>query len=428
MAEQKQTYSRRSFVKTGALATAGVTAFNILKSTEARAAEPIKVGLIGCGGRGKQAMGNCLHAAEGVQIVAFADLFPDKIQGAKDELAKFDQKVADDHCFLGFDAYKQVLKTDINYVILATPPVFRPPILTAAIEAKKHVFMEKPAAVDPPGIRAIIAAGEKAKELGLSIVAGTQRRHQKCYVETIKRIHEGAIGEIVAARAYWCGGAIGFGKQRPGMSDMEWQIRSWYHFLWLSGDHIVEQHVHNLDVINWSMKAHPVKAYGCGGRAWQIKGNIWDHHAVDFEYANGAHLMSLCRQIQTPKDNVSEFVVGTKGSSNCKDWIKAQEEWKFTSEYVDPYIQEHTDLIESIRNGKPVNEARNVAESTMTAILGRMAEYTGKEMTWDEAFNSNETVGLKEYKLGPVELAPVAIPGGKAAKGDEGWNPDPDSK
>jgi len=407
------------------MATATVTAFNVLRSPEARAAAPIRVGVIGCGGRGRGAAMDAMKADKDVKIVALTDLFEDRIQATRKELAeKMDMTVDPGMCFTGWDGYKKVLATDVDYVILATPPVFRAMTLTAAVEAKKHVFMEKPAAVDAPGIREVMRAGQRAKSLGLSIVAGTQRRHENKYRETIRRIHEGAIGEIVAARAYWCGGPIGFYERKPEWTDMEYQMRSWYHFLWLSGDHIVEQHVHNLDVINWVMRTHPVKAFGHGGRAWQKQGNIWDHHTVDFEYENGVHLTSMCRQIANCADNVSEFVVGTKGSSNCAGWIggRGAKEWKFEGESPLGYVPEHAHLIESIRKGEPINEAQNVAESTMTAIMGRMAEYSGQVMTWDVALKSEEKLGLEKYELGPVELAPVAIPGGKEYAG-EGWLP-----
>ncbi|MEW6236532.1 MAG: Gfo/Idh/MocA family oxidoreductase [Candidatus Omnitrophota bacterium] len=424
MIEEKN-ISRRRFMKRGATAAAAVASFNVLPSKDARAVEPITVGLIGCGGRGKSAIKECLGSADEVKIAAVADLFPDNLAKAKEILEEMDSKVPDDRCFTGWDAYKKVMETDVTYVIIDVPPVFRAEMLEAAINAKKHVFMEKPASVDAQGIRRIIAAGEKAKELGLSIAAGTQRRHQGDYIETIKRLHDGAIGEIMAAQAYWCGGPIGFRERQPSWSDVEFQIRNWYHFLWLSGDHIVEQHVHNLDVINWIMGTHPIKAYGCGGCAWQKRGNIWDHHAIDFEYPNGVHMTSLCGQTPRPEGQswVKESVQGTKGVSNCANWIKGLSEWKYEGHHQNAYIQEHTDLIASIRSGKPINEARNVAESTMTAIMGRMAEYQNKEMTWEEAINSNENLIIQPLELGPNEPTPVAIPGGKEYTGKEGWNP-----
>ncbi|MBI1389804.1 MAG: gfo/Idh/MocA family oxidoreductase [bacterium] len=435
MSKDSTSVTRRDFVKSGALSAATVTAFSVLRSPEARAAAPIRVGVIGLGGRGKGAMEDSIRSYEGTKIVALADLFPRKIGQAKERLAKFDQKVADDHCLSGWDAYKQLLKLDdIDYVILATPPVFRPLMLEAVIEAGKHCFMEKPAAVDAPGIRKIIAAGEKAKEKGLNIVAGTQRRHQAEYVETIKRIHDGAIGDLTALYVYWCGGPIGFSEKTGDITEMEYQIRNWYHYLWLSGDHIIEQHVHNIDVGLWTMGpgSHPVKAAAIGGRSWQERGNIWDHHAVDFEFENGVRMSSYCEQQPGSFSRVSELAHGTKGRSNCANWITAGgKDWKFDKDALNPYIQEHADLIAHITSGEYINESRNVAYSTMTAIMGRMAGYGAREVTWDEAYNSNETVGLHEnyadYKLGPVPERAVQIPGGKPYDKNEGWIPDPGS-
>ncbi|MDX9753541.1 MAG: Gfo/Idh/MocA family oxidoreductase, partial [bacterium] len=315
---------------------------------------------------------------------------------------------------------------DLDYVILATPPCYRPETLEAAIAAKKHVFMEKPAAVDAPGIRRIIAAGEKAKELGLSIVAGTQRRHQQSYIETIQRVHEGAIGDIVNGQVFWCGGPIGYPDRKEGMTEIEYQIRGWYHWMWLSGDHILEQHVHNLDIMNWIMKGHPVKAFGVGGKGWTENGNIWDHHAVQYEFANGVSILSMCSQHPRDTERVDERFQGTKGYvyTNSGDHcylVSEGQRWEYQGRCA-PYVQEHTDLIASIRSGQPINEARAVAESTMTAVMGRMAEQTGKELTWDEAYNSTQSQPIF-YKLGDCETPPAPIPGGKKYTGEEGWKP-----
>lgn len=425
--------NRRNFLKQSAIAATAVSTVHILTSKSARAARPIKVGLIGCGGRGKAAAENAIRAAmdmnDEVQITALADVFPQKIKEAKERLAKSENMVNDDLCFTGFDAYKKIMETDVDYVILTTPPVFRPQMLEAAVAAGKHVFMEKPAAVDSPGIRRIIAAGESAKKKGLTIVAGTQRRHEASYVDTVKRLQDGAIGAILSARAVWCTGCIKFTEKKSEWSEMEYQIRNWYHFLWLSGDHLVEQHVHNLDVISWVLGKYPVRAYGQGGRAWQQRGNIWDHHQVDYTYGNGIHLMSMASQIERPDSKVEEWVIGDKGVSNCKDWIQWNDgkSWKWEGRYTNPYIQEHADLIDSIRHEKGINEAESCAKSTMVAILGRMAEYSGRDLTWDEAFQSDETLGLPddEYKLGPMPLRPVPVPGGMPYTGKEGWDNDP---
>lgn len=423
---EKQQVSRRTFVKSGITAASAISAFTILPSEEARAKEPIRVSMVGCGGRGRGAMSDSIKAYEGIEIVAMADIFPEKFELAKAELKKLDKPIDKIETFLGFKAYKDLMKVPSDYVILATPPCYRPETLEAAIDAKKNVFMEKPAAVDAPGIRRIIAAGEKAKELGLSIAAGTQRRHQKSYIETIKRIHEGQIGDIVNGQVFWCGGPIGYPDRKPNTTEIEYQIRGWYHWMWLSGDHILEQHVHNIDIANWVMKGHPVKAFGVGGRGWTENGNIWDHHSTQLEYENGVTILSMCSQHPRATERVDERFQGTKGSAflggdTCYLTAKGGEKWNFEGKTT-PYVQEHIDLVDSILNKKPINEARNVAESTMTAVMARMAEQTGKETSWDEAFNSNQSLPIF-YELADVKAPEAPIPGGKKYTGEEGWKP-----
>jgi myo-inositol 2-dehydrogenase / D-chiro-inositol 1-dehydrogenase len=423
---EKLDLSRRSFVKSGIAASTAVSSFAIFASRDARAQAPISVGVIGCGGRGRGAMINALQANEGVQIKALADIFPEKIELAKRELQKMDKPIDGIKEFLGFTSYKPLVNEDLDYVILATPPCYRPETLEAAVEAKKHVFMEKPAAVDAPGIRRIIAAGEKAKQYGLSIAAGTQRRHQQSYIETINRLHDGAIGDIVNGQTFWCGGPIGYPDRKPGMTEIEYQIRGWYHWMWLSGDHILEQHVHNIDVLNWIMGAHPVKAFGVGGKAWTQNGNIWDHHAVHFEYPSGVSILSMCSQYPRATQRVDERVQGTKGhcytNSNDDCYIVSNgNKWAYQGKCA-PYIQEHINLIDSIQNNKGLNEARNVAESTMTAVMGRLAGQTGKEMSWEEAYHSNESFPVY-YELGNPKTDPAPVPGGNEFTGEEGWKP-----
>jgi predicted dehydrogenase len=289
--------------------------------------------------------------------------------------------------------------------------------LKAAIEAGKNVFMEKPAAVDVPGVKMVIEAGQLAKQRKLGIAAGTQRRHSPNYRETIKRLHDGAIGDIVYAKCYWNGGQIWVVDREPGWSDMEWQLRNWNYFTWLSGDHIVEQHVHNLDVMNWVLGSHPVKAVSAMGgrqtRRGKRHGHIFDHFAVEYEYPNGVTMFSQCRQINGCKTIVGESVVGSRGKSNCENWIQPTggDEWRYRGRARSPYEQEHENLIASIRAGEPINEAQNIAESTMTAILGREAAYSGQEITWDGAMKSTTRLGPAEYELGPFDVAPVARPG-----------------
>jgi predicted dehydrogenase len=439
--------SRRNFLKhaslglTGAAAAAQVPLVHAGSGAGARASE-IKIGLIGCGGRGTGAVLDALGAAtkviypsegyhtedvaEGakvahsnIKVVALADLFQDRLDRAHGELAKIGVDIPRGRCFTGFEAYKQLLEIpEINYVILATPPHFRPMHLKAAIEAGKNAFIEKPAAVDVPGVHTVIEAGELAKHKNLGIAAGTQRRHQKSYIETIKRIKDGAIGEVVYAKAYWNGGQIWVVDKESPWSDMEWQIRNWNYFTWLGGDHIVEQHVHNLDVMNWVLGTHPIRAVsGLGGR--QVRqgdrqGHIYDHFAVEYEYPGGITVFSQCRQINGCDNIVGEHVVGTKGTSNCSDRIETKGgngRWRYRGTSPSPYHQEHQDLIASILAGNPINEAQAVAESTLTGIIGREAVYSGKAVRWDDAIKSRTKLGPPEYKFGAIAIPPVAMPG-----------------
>lgn len=414
--------SRRDFLKTSAAAAVLVSAGPLLigQSAHAAGSDVIKVGVIGCGGRGTGAAKDCIAAAgASVKIVALGDVFKDRLDGCFNNLTK-DEKLKDsvdlspERCFVGFDAYKKVLASGVDLVILATPPGFRPTHFQAAIEAGKHVFMEKPVAVDAPGVRTVIAAGELATQKNLGVVAGTQRRHQKSYVETMKRIHDDVIGHIIGGQCYWNQGGLWMHPRQPEWSDMEWQLRNWLYFTWLSGDHICEQHVHNIDVINWAMQAHPEKAVGMGGRQVRTDpayGHIFDHFTIDFVYPGDIHIMSMCRQIDGCANNVSEFVSGWKGYSNCASSITCENPWKFEGEAMGAYQQEHKDLIDSIRAGKPLNEAKRVAESCMTAIMGRMSAYTGQEITWEQALNSKEDLMPKNLEFGPLPVAPVAVPG-----------------
>jgi predicted dehydrogenase len=410
--------TRRDFLKTTAATAAGLLATQAFASNAlAAGSDVIKVGLVGCGGRGTGAADNVLHSAKGVRIVALGDAFADRAEKCRtrlNELAATDAirdmgngvDVPDDRVFVGLDAFEKVIASEANYIILATPPGFRPGHIEAVVRSGKTLFTEKPVAVDGPGIRRVLTAYEESKHKGMGIAAGTQRRHQLGYVETMKRIHDGAIGDIVAARAYWNQGVLWTVPRTAEMSDLVYQMRNWYNFLWLCGDHIVEQHVHNLDVCNWALGAHPVKARGMGGRQRDVPnpqdyGHIWDHFAVEYDYPNGAFVLSQCRQINHCWNSVSEYLHGSKGlcqfdnnkyvlsdhdGGNAKHVISREENRKA----VDPYVQEHTDLIASVRTGKPINELKNVAESTMTAILGRMSAYSGKEITWDHALATRE--------------------------------------
>jgi predicted dehydrogenase len=437
-----QDASRRDFIKQTSWGLAGTAALHapLAHAFGAEDAD-IKIGLIGCGGRGTGAVLDALGAAtkviypaEGyhtedvtdtsriahtnIKVVALGDLFEDRLARARMQCARLGIDIPQAQCFTGFEAYKQVLAIpEINYVILATPPHFRPQHLMAAIEAGKHVFIEKPVAVDAPGVRLVMEAGELAKKKGLGIGAGTQRRHDRGYRETIKRIHDGAIGDIVYAKCYWNGGQIWVIDREPGWSDMEWQLRNWNYFTWLSGDHIVEQHVHNLDIMNWVLGAHPVRAVSAlGGRQVRVgerHGHIYDHFAVEFEYPNGVTVFSQSRQINGCQNNVSEIVIGSQGTSNCADRIepKGGTRWQFRPEGQSAYRLTHEDLIASILSGKPINEAQAIAESTMTGILGREAAYSGRAVSWDDAMKSQRRLGPREYTMGSHAMPAVAMPG-----------------
>jgi myo-inositol 2-dehydrogenase/D-chiro-inositol 1-dehydrogenase len=409
--------SRREFIRTTSAATLGISLAPLVSGAHAAGTDAIRIGLIGCGGRGTGAVTDAFKGAQGVKLVAMADAFPDRLESSLAQLKKehADKIDVGDRRFTGFDAYRSVIESDANYIILATPPGFRPIHLEAAIAANKHVFTEKPVAVDGPGIRKCLELYEMAKSKGLGIAAGTQRRHQTGYLETLRRIQDGAIGKIVAARCAWNQGFLWKKDREAQWTDVEWQLRNWLYFTWLSGDHIVEQHVHNLDVVNWALGTHPLVAHGMGGR--QVRtgpewGHIFDHFSVDYEYPEDVHVHSQCRQISGCEGSVSEALVGERGRCQVDKYtIAGQRAWKFDGKDNAPYVQEHTDFITSLRAGKPLNELKDVAESTLTAIMGRMATYTGQPVTWEQALNSTESLMPPTLALGPMEVPPVAMPG-----------------
>lgn len=440
MNEAENQLNRREFLKTSALAATAVGALGAGSGgVFAAGSDTVRVGLIGCGARGVGAAMNCVLSTPGVEIVALGDVFKDRVDAAlkrlKDNTAGKEWscsaewkhadrvKVTPDSAFAGFDAYKKVIGAGVDLVLLAGPPAFRPQHLKAAIEAGKHVFMEKPVAVDPVGIRSILASSEAAGRKGLGIVAGTQRRHQASYVEVMKRVRDGAIGEVLAGEAYWNGGCVrhyGFYHERqPNWTEMEYVLRNWYFYDWLSGDHIVEQHVHNLDVINWAIGSPPVEALATGGRQWRVEpqfGNIYDHFAVRYRYPNGAIVSSMARQIDGTRPLVAEGVLGTKGKA-AAGRIEGSNPFSFSGPDPNPYEQEHADLIAGLRAGKPLNEGKAVAEATLTAIIGRMSAYTGQPVRWDWALNQSELDLTPEMfragglKLGPAPTVKVAMPG-----------------
>jgi len=419
MSEAKKGMSRRDFGKitmAGATAAAG---FGIVRN--AAAADPLKIALIGAGGRGTGAVQDAMKASDNIQLIGIADVMEQK---AKDAYNGFKNnanlaeniKMTEETVFGGLDAYQKVIDLQPDYVIIATPPGFRPIHFEAVVEKKLNCFCEKPVATDSNGIRRYMAAARKSERLGLNIVVGTQRRHEKTYLETIQKIHDGALGEIVAGRAYWNGTLPHRRERKPGMDDLTYQLYNWYNFCWICGDNIVEQHVHNLDVMNWVFQAHPISVVASGGRAQKPPeeryGNIWDHFNCDFEYPNGVHVLSSCRHWDNCDDDVSELVTGTNrafrnGQSNCSDMASERG--------INPYVQEHADLQASIRGtGPKLNEAMQVAVSTFTAIFGRMSAYMGKKLSWDEALNMDYDIFPKNMDWGvPMPPDPIPVPGTK---------------
>ena len=410
-------FTRRDFCRTAAVAS--VAAVIPGAGVFAQGSDKFRVGVIGCGGRGTGAAIDCLTADPAVEIVALGDLVQDRVDSSLKRLTeRFPGRVnvPVNRRFTGFDNHLGVCSCpEVNLIVTAAPPGFRPIHLKAAIEAGKHVFMEKPVAVDPVGVRSVITTSELAAQKGLAIVAGTQRRHQQLYLEMMKRVQDGQIGEIVGAQCYWNQGDLWVKQREPNMTEIEWQCRNWLYFTWTSGDHIVEQHVHNLDVVHWALGTMPTNVVGMGGRQVRVApeyGNIFDHFAVEYEYPNGVRVMSMCRQTKGAADRVEERIVGTKGVAHSRGEIVGEKPWKFEVKEQNPYVLEHVDLIASIRKGKPLNEGRQVALSTMMAIVGRMSAYTGRMMSWDWAMNSS-TLDLTppKYAFGPNPVDPPAIPG-----------------
>ncbi|MFO8015084.1 MAG: Gfo/Idh/MocA family oxidoreductase [Phycisphaerae bacterium] len=402
-------------------ATAAVAAAGLAGRVHAAGSGTLKIGLVGTGGRGTRDVSNCARAADGVVIWALGDLFEDRVRACHHRLKQSKQlgpqrfHVPDDRCFHGWDNHQRVIDA-VDVVLFCQPPGFRPVHLRAAVEAGKHVFAEKPVAVCPAGVRHIIESAEMAERKGLGFVAGTQTRHSKRAIETVKRIHDGAIGRITHGACYFLTGELWHRGEDPNWSEMEYQCRNWYYFNWLSGDHIVEQHIHQHDIMNWVMQANPLKAYGTGGRQVRTAekwGNIWDHFGVEYEYPGGVRIHSLCRQADNTAHRVDAYVIGSKGAAfPSSGKITGENAWSYEAETPDPSVQEHKDLIESIRAGKPLNEGRRIAESTMVAVFGRMSAYTGREVSWKWAMEaSKRDLMPTRFEFGPNPVPPVAVPG-----------------
>jgi predicted dehydrogenase len=419
--------SRRDFLKASA-AAAGAATWQAAANVHAAGSDVIRVGLIGCGsprgGRGRGAAEQCIHAGPGVRLVAMADLFQDHLDYTRHYLRQFGPEkvdVSDDRCFVGWDAYAKLLALkDVDLVLLAAPPGFRPLHLRAVIDAGKHVFAEKPVAVDAPGVRAVFKAVEEARRKNLNLVSGLCYRYEPGRRELMKRVHDGALGDIVALQVTYNTGGLWVVPRKPGWSDMEWQVRNWLYFTWLSGDHICEQHIHSLDVAAWAMQdQYPVKAVGSGGRQSRTGpeyGHIFDHHSVVYEYPNGIKIFSSCRQQNGCAKDVSDHVLGTQGTADVmKRTIHGRKPWRYDpgrdGPEVDMYQSEHNELIAALRSGRTINNGDYMTKSTLLAIMGRMATYTGQLITWDKALNSKEDLTPPHYEFGPLAVAPVAIPG-----------------
>ena len=436
--------SRRDFIKSSALGTLGVlstvgvpalltgcsspkkkvtvTVPEILAS--APEGRPLKAGLVGCGGRGTGAACNFLDAGPGLQITALGDVFPDKLDACRKTLKDKGQEITDENCFLGFDAYQKVIDSGVDVVLLCTPPVFRPMHFEYAIEKGKHCFIEKPCAVDPVGAKRVLVTAKKADQQGLSVISGTIRRSQKDCIETYRRVAEGAIGDIVSAHVTRLGGALWYINRRPEWNDMEYMLRNWVNFCWTSGDLVVEQFVHEIDMMSWFMgDKTPVRAEATGGRQRRVTGDMYDFFSIEYVYDNGLRAHCTSRQINGCDTTHNVMVYGTQGYTNCFDTIYNLDgtiAWQYpkpvpedpdqSMAVPDPYVQELIRLVTAIRTDTPVNDAEQHVKSTLMAMMGRQSAYTGKFVTWDEIMASEMKLGPETYEFGPVPGIPETPP------------------
>lgn len=418
--------SRRDFLKGSTAAVAGLAlagGLNLARTAHAAGGDELKIALIGCGGRGTGAVKNCFDSVENVKLIAVADAFENNAKSCLENLKKMPEiaakiDVPEDRIFVGFDAYQKAIAAGPDVVFLCTPPGFRPIHYAAATAAGKHVFMEKPCCIDAPGFRSLMESNKLADEKNLKVVAGLQRHYQASYIKGIKKIHDGAIGDLILCRAYWNGGEPWFRERQPQMNEMEYQMRNNYHFIWLCGDHILEQHVHNIDVCNWAKNDHPVEANGMGScvRRYAKRdkqkgmGQIYDNHFVEFTYKDGSKLFSQSRQMPDTWVSISEAVHGTKGVSNCQSGGR---------DGRNPYEQEHIALFEAIRKDEKHNDGWYAATSSFTGVLGRMATYSGLIVKWDDAVAKGPDEMPKKFAFDADPPAmpdkdgnyPMAIPG-----------------
>jgi myo-inositol 2-dehydrogenase / D-chiro-inositol 1-dehydrogenase len=440
--ETNNQFSRRRFITSGTIGTMGVLGAGSLLAgcsspdgklsqislpqmlDKAPDGRPLKAGLIGCGGRGTGAAINFLDAGPNLEITAIGDVFQDKIDNCRAELKKQRNiDIPDENCFVGFDNYEKVIDSGVDIVLLCTPPHFRPLHLEAAVNARKHVFMEKPCAVDPVGARSVLVSVKRAEQMGLCIVSGTIRRVQKDFMETHRRVVSGEIGEITGANIIRNGGSLWYRSRNPEWTDMEYMLRNWANFCWLSGDHIVEQFIHEIDVMNWHIGKMPVKAIGWGGRQRRITGDQYDFFSIEYVYDNGMHTHCAARQISGCSNQTKQLISGTRGFADCKGTISdlkgnivweyphpKEEDTDLTWKVKNPFDQEHVNLVAAIRTGNIINDGEAHVNSTLVTIMGRISAYTGKDVTWDEVLNSDLYLGPKTHAFGPVPGIPEVPP------------------
>lgn len=384
----------------------------------------LKAGLIGCGGRGTGAAVDFLNAGPNLEIVALGDVFQDKMDACREILKKQKNvEIPDENCFIGFDSYEKVIDSGVDVVLLCTPPHFRPTHVEAAVNAGKHIFMEKPIAVDPTGVRKVMASMKRAESMKLNVISGTIRRSQKDYMETRRRVLNGEIGEITGAHIIRNGGALWFRSRRPEWSDMEYMLRNWVNFCWLSGDHIAEQFIHEIDVMNWYMREYPIKATGWGGRQRRVTGDQYDFFSIEYLYENGMRSHCAARQIDGCSNGKVEQINCSQGYADAAGKLydlKGNIVWEYphpaendtASEWhvTNPFVQEHINLVTAIRTGNTINDGEDQANSTLVAIMGRIAAYTGKDVTREEIMNSDLYLGPKTYSMGEVKGISETIP------------------
>jgi myo-inositol 2-dehydrogenase/D-chiro-inositol 1-dehydrogenase len=426
MKPEKDTMTRRRFLKTSAQVTT-LAGFSVATQAYGVSSNRIRVGLVGCGGRGTGAARDAMLAGPNIELVAMGDIFKAKVENSLARLKKIQKddpamknsiKVKPDYCFVGLEAYKKVIDSGIDYVLLCTPPGFRPDHIEYAVKKGLHIFAEKPCATDAPGVRRILALENEMKRKSIGLLSGFNSRHVFHYADLIKAIHNGELGDVMSLYAYFNTGNIWYREREPGMTLPEYHFHNWFHVDWLCGDHIVEQHVHNLDFCNWIMQAHPVRAYGMGGRQYHTDrgGNIYDHFTVEFEYESGVRMTSMCRQITGTDTKIGEEIVGTKGYGAIvghRTQITGENARVFREhpEQHESHRQEHIDFIAALRRGEIQNDTRFLCESTLTAIMGRESAYRGKYVTWTEILNSDLCLSPQDIAAWDGSIRPVPKPG-----------------